>query len=74
MALLTTCRWPALSTTSQAQPLPKRLRAAWVKACLKASSPPRSRSIAAANSPPGSPPPRGLITCQNRLWLAWPPP
>ena len=31
-------------------------------------------ALAEARSPDGSPPPSGLIICQKRLWLKWPPP
>src|SRR3546814_4281072 len=44
LALLSTESLPDLSTLSHAQPLPKRVSAAWVKASLNLSKPPRSRS------------------------------
>ncbi|MNS92387.1 hypothetical protein D3C72_1265230 [compost metagenome] len=74
MALLSTTSLPAGVTDSQAQPLPKRVSAALVKASRKAARPPSSDSMAAASAPSGSPPPSGDMTDQNRLWLAWPPP
>ncbi|MNR41567.1 hypothetical protein D3C85_1599660 [compost metagenome] len=61
-------------TLNQAQPLPKRVSAALVKASLKASKPPNCSSMALATAPCGKPPPLGDITLQNSEWLAWPPP
>ena len=71
---LSTTSLPLASTDSQAQPLPKRVSAALVKASLKASKPPRSRSMALASAPVGLPPLFGPMMDQNRLWLEWPPP
>src|SRR3546814_18182079 len=73
LALLSTESLPDLSTPSHAQPLPKRVSAAWVKASLHLSKPPRSLSMRLATSPVGCPPPSGDITVQNSAWLAWPP-
>ena len=73
LALLSTASLPALSTLSHAQPEPKRVSAALVKASLKASKPPRSLSMRLATSPTGLPPPLGDMTVQNSEWLAWPP-
>ena len=50
---------PSACTTSHAQPEPKRVAPALAKACLKASNPPSSASIAAASWPVGAPPPEG---------------
>ena len=74
LALLSTTTFLSGVTLSHAQPLPKRVSAALVKASLNFSKPPRSLSIALATSPLGSPPPLGDMTVQNREWLAWPPP
>jgi len=74
LALLSTTTFLSGVTLSQAQPLPKRVSAALVKASLNFSKPPSCDSIALPTSPTGAPPPLGDITVQNRLWLAWPPP
>ncbi|MOA11482.1 hypothetical protein D3C78_1314260 [compost metagenome] len=74
LPLLSTTRVFCGVTLSQAQPLPKRVSAALVKASLKASKPPSWASMVCARAPCGSPPPCGDITVQNRLWLACPPP
>ena len=60
---------PALLTQSQAQPEPKRVAAALAKASLKASKLPKVAVMSAARSPVGSPPPLGLMSVQNMLWL-----
>ncbi len=74
LAVLSTTTFLSGVTLSHAQPEPKRLMAALVKASLNFSKPPTSRSMALATSPTGSPPPLGDITVQNSEWLAWPPP
>jgi hypothetical protein len=60
--------------TSQAQPEPKRVAAAWPNFSLKASKPPNVPVMAWATLPTGAPPPPGFISVQNSEWLAWPPP
>ena len=55
---------------SHAQPEPKRVAPALAKACLKASNPPSSASIAAASWPVG----RRRRYTGRKLWLACPPP
>ena len=61
-------------TLSQAQPLPKRVIAAFAKSSLNFANPPKSLAIFAASSPVGSPPALGPITVQKSEWLACPPP
>ena len=69
-----TASLPSLPTMSQAQPEPKRVAAALLKASLKAPNPPSSLAIACASAPVGSPPPPGFMIVQNSEWFAWPPP
>ncbi len=61
-------------TQSHAQPLPKRVAAAFAKASLNASIPPSSLLMASLSCPIGAPPPFGEMPFQKRLWLACPPP
>jgi len=62
------------STTSHAQPEPKRATPAASNCSLKASNEPNAASIALPRSPSGAPPPFGLIDSQNSEWFRWPPP
>ena len=64
----------APSHTSQAQPLPNTVVAAAANRSRKASTLPNASSIAEPSSPPGSPPPSGLMISQKSEWFAWPPP
>ncbi|MNP58560.1 hypothetical protein D3C76_1534850 [compost metagenome] len=70
LPLLSTTSFCSGVTLSQAQPLPKRVSAALVKASLNASKPPSSASMALATRPCGWPPPVGDMTFQNSEWLA----
>ena len=63
-------------TTSQAQPEPKRVVAAALKAALRPfspSRPPKAFWMASPRAPTGSPPPFGEMMFQKKVWLAWPP-
>ena len=65
-------RRPEPSATSHTQPEPNFEQAAAVNSARKASAEPKSRLMAAASGPPGSPPPSGLIECQWKSWFqAW---
>jgi hypothetical protein len=61
------------SQTSQVQPLPKRFTPPSLTRSFSSSKEPNVSSIADRSAPPGSPPPSGLMICQNSEWLAWPP-
>lgn len=61
-------------TTSQAQPLPKRVVAALLNCSWKEWNPPKASSIALASLPWGVPPPFGERMVQKKVWLEWPPP
>jgi hypothetical protein len=63
LAVLVTASLP-FSTTNQAQPEPNWVVAAAVNASLNLSKEPKSRSIAAARSPLGAPPPFGFMLFQ----------
>lgn len=54
---------------SQAQPLPKRVRAALVNSAWKFSKLWKVESMAAASSPVGVPPAFGVMMSQNKVWL-----
>ena len=59
---------PSLLTTNHAQPEPKRVVAAAVKAALKSSNEPNVASIAAASSAEGAVC-SGVISSQKRAWF-----
>ncbi len=62
------------SKPSQPQPDPCTATVAAVIFSLNASKEPKSRLIASANGPLGSPPPLGHKLFQKMLWLICPPP
>src|ERR1039458_3517893 len=64
---------PSGNLTSQAQPLPKTLKAAAVSLSWKVASDPNLASIALASSPLGAAPPLPKVGHQKE-WFAWPPP
>ena len=65
-----TASLPSCCTTSQAQPLPKRVVAAALNLSLKVSKEPKSVSMAAFRSEEGPLESEGpVITFQNREWL-----
>ena len=64
---------PSLPATSQAQPDPKRVAAAFENSLWKASNEPNAESIALLSAALLAPW-LGDITCQNNTWLAKPPP
>ena len=53
--------------TSHAQPEPKRVKAALVKASLKFSKEPNVEEMASLNAPVGNPPPDGEIPSQKKV-------
>lgn len=55
-----------LCNTEPTHSLPKRERAAWVKASLNASKEPKDASIFSPSFPSGAPPPSGDITFQQQ--------
>ena len=61
-----TARVPSDCLTSQAQPDPKRVNAAFVKASLRASKLPNLESMAEPSSPDGYPPPEGEMVFQKK--------
>ena len=63
MAVLVTRSLP-LTLASQAQPLPKRVAPALLKASLNLSKEPKAESMPLASSPLGSPPPGQPHTCR----------
>ncbi len=69
---LASLRRPSRSVSTMAHPEPNTPAAALLKSALSASNEPKSRAIAVPASPVGSPP-LPPITCQNMVWLAWPP-
>ena len=73
MAVETTSSLPSALTTSHAQPEPKRVVAAAVKASWKASNEPKASLIAAATSAVGSCF-SGDKSSQKSAWLRCPPP
>src|SRR5689334_7876054 len=65
---------PFPSSTSHAQPEPKRPAAAAANCSLNFAKSPNDDFMAAASLPDGSPPLFGPMTCQKREWFQCPPP
>jgi hypothetical protein len=61
------------SQTSHDQPLPKRFTPPSIIASFSCENESNASSTADRSAPPGSPPPSGLMICQNREWFACPP-
>src|ERR1035438_8372470 len=57
------------SSTSQTQPLPNWVVAAFANSFLHASKPPKEVSIFCSNSAGGSPPPFGVRLRQKNVWF-----
>src|SRR5690606_22043566 len=70
--VLVTLSLPSLPSTSQAQPEPNCVSAAFLNCSLNCSTPPKS-SLSLASSVPGTPPPVGDNEFQKKLWFqCWP--
>ena len=69
LGVLVTSSLPALSTDNHAQPEPNWVAPAALKAVVKASNDPKSRAMASASFPVGSPPLLGPIDSQKKVWL-----